>query len=441
MLRIKNVRLILYLGTAWIAISCATKRSVSVPPREIPPLETRIYRAPDVDWSDHSMFTLDLQEVGTPETSRNQILEKYLFTQAVQCLERKGYRLNEDDYEGRIRLYFGVKEERVSESETMLAYGVTGTSRSGPFLTQYSLASGLWRTAMVGATAWTKRTVHEAAYEGEITLEVFDREGKTQLWRGDIRAPLVNDDIRIASNWMIRELLWYFPTLDYPAVPVPEIGANELAQFWNSSIADREFYSPGQRHPVSFQQGNLSDTTTVSVDEARAEFAKTEAYKRIQVSLGLSHYGRIQGTSMYKQAFEEYLENVVERRNSQTRQTLEFLKCTRQFAAICDLLLTAPWSVKNESGTIFFAGRYFIGGDGEPTIIGIEAEPRIADILETPFADYVYSKYYITKIRTVSYPAFEEVWERSRVFREMVLGPIDLLPEQPTPAVRIEQGS
>ena len=123
----RNILLICCLSILWNVVSCTTKSTVSIPPQPIPPLDTKIYAAPGIDWSQLSNFALDLQEIGTPEESRNQILEKYLFTQIVQCLERKGYHQQEEDYNTRVRLYFGVKEEKIAEIETMLAYGATGT--------------------------------------------------------------------------------------------------------------------------------------------------------------------------------------------------------------------------------------------------------------------------------------------------------------------------
>ena len=303
-------------------------------------------------------------------------------------------------------------------------------------MTQYSLASGLWQTATLASTAWTKCTVYEKTYVGEITIEVFDKEGMTQLWRGDVRATLSDDDIRVASNRMIRELLWHFPALDYPAVRgVPELRPDELDTFWEKVLVNKEFFSPGQRYPVSFELASLRDTSIISLAEAKIAFQKTKTYELVKQKI--PGYEKAEESRSYKRAFQKFLNDVVEEHNIQKEQIIELRENYRSFAAICDLLLTAPWSLKNEDGTIFFAGRYFVGDDDASTIIGIEAEPQTVGKLETSTEVYLYNKYYITKIHTLSELDFKEVWQRSREYRILVVGPIDFIEQQPTPADKI----
>ena len=432
----RNILLICTLSILWNVVSCATKKIVSIPPKQIPPLDAKIYAAPGIDWSQLSKFTLDLQEIGTPEESRNQILEKYLLDQVVQCLERKGYHYRENNSDIRIRLYFKVEEDKVNE--TVLAYSTTTSYSSNWFLTQYNLASGLLRTATLASTEWRVRNEKETIFEGEISVEVFDKEGKMQLWRGDVRAPLANDDIRVASNWMIRELLWNFPALDYPPVNVPEVNFEEADAFWNSSISDREFYSPGQRYPVSFKLTSLRDTSMISLNEAKIAFRKTKTYELVKQKI--PGYEKVEASRSYKRAFQKYLNDVVEEYNIQMQKMIIFKKRFREFAAINDLLLTAPWSLKREDGTILFAGRYFIGEDNAPTFVSIEADPQVTKILSTALGEYKYQKYYISRINIFSKSDYEKYWERSRSHREMALGSIDFLPELPTPAIKIPGG-
>jgi hypothetical protein len=375
-----------------------------------------------VDWSKLSKFTLDLQEVGAPEESRNQILEKYLLRQITECLKRKGYHLREQDSDIRVRLYFEVKEEKVYETATQLAYGVVGTYRATLFVTDYGLASGIWKTATVAPTGWLTRAKADKIYEGSISVEVFDSGGRQQLWRGDVRAPLINDDIRVFSNQMIRELLWYFPAIDYPAIPVPEMRPGELDLFWRDLVSGHEFYSPGQRHTLSFMDSSL-DTASVNLEEARVEFATTKAYERVKATV--PRYQKLEESRAYKQAFEEWLGPHPSARVSLRRSELR--THFREFAAIYDLLITAPWSLKSEGGTIFLAGRYFIGSDETPTIIGIEAEPRTYKIISTESSDFMYKKYVVTNITTLGPSDYETKWERIREYRKMAVGAIDFV--------------
>ncbi|MFH1011577.1 MAG: hypothetical protein V1784_10135 [bacterium] len=388
-----------------------------------------------MDWSKLSKFTLDLQETGTAEKARNQILEKYLFTQIAQCLERKGYHLREEGFDIRVRLYFEVKEEKEYVTATQVAYGVVGTYRSALFLTNYGLASGIWKTTTLAPTAWLGVAKTEKIYAGSISIEVFDKEGQTQLWRGDVRASLINDDIRICSNYVIRELLWYFPAIDYPAIPVPEVHPDELDQFWDDFFSGREFFSPGQRHTLSFLDTSLK-TASMTLEEAKVEFAKTKTYEHLKATV--PRYQKVEESRAYQEAFQKYIaipsEKVSLRRS-------ELRKHFREFAAIYDLLTTAPWSLKNDNGTIFFAGRYFIGSDEEPTTIGIEAELRAYKIISTGTSDFICKKYCVTKIAVQVPSDFEMEWERNNEHRRMAVGAIDFVPEKPTPAVRPVEGS
>jgi hypothetical protein len=402
----------------------------------MPRFPVKIYPLSGVDWSELSKFTLDLQEVGTPEKSRNQILEKYLFTQITDCLKRKGYHLQDEDFDARIRLYFEVKEEREYAPATQVAYGVVGTYQSSLFLTSYGLTSGILRTATLAPTAWLTYTTTDIIYKASISIEVFDREGETQLWRGDIQAPLLNDDIRVCSNWMIRELLWHFPAIDYPPVPMKELRPDELDEFWRVFVSRREFLSPGQRYALSFLDSSL-DTASVNLEEARVEFATTKAYERVKATV--PRYQKLEESRAYKEAFEEWLGPHPSARVSLRRS--EMRTHFREFAAIYDLLTTAPWSLKSEDGTISLAGRYFIGSDEEPTIIGIEAEPGTFRIHSTPTVDFLYKKYYLTRIYTIPVSDYETKWERIREYRKMAVGPIDFVAEKPTPAVRPAEGS
>lgn len=438
--------------------ACAsTKPTVEVPPQPvpqvevlpqpIPPLDCKVYPLPGVDWAKNKVFSLDLQQVGKPETSRNQVLEKDLFCQITECLFRKGYVLDSTAATVRVRLYFGVKEEK-TQTTTSLAYGLTQQIGYGQYSPLYALSTGAW-TSSLAATGWTARTVTESTpvYTGEISIEVFDFAGKTQLWRGDVKAPLTNDDIRLASNWMIRELLWRFPALDYPAVPVPEVKGEDFERFWAAMIEGREFCSPGQPYPLTFNIGKYrlkspSDsmghkTAYSSVPNAvewkaiKQEFAKTGIYAELKV--------RHDGTLKAFEQTEDYLKAL----QAYARQRQDATKTedigrgfARAGAAIADLLETAPWSVKTKEGTILIAGRYFVGQDAQPTIVLIEASPLRAEILKTPAADYEYRKYFITKIQATTPQDYGNKWREAAEFRDMALGKIDFVAPEPTPALR-----
>ncbi|MBI5058550.1 DUF4136 domain-containing protein [candidate division KSB1 bacterium] len=406
-------------------------------------MDIKVYRAPDVDWSNSSQFSLELQEVGKPETSRNQILEEYLLLQVTECLQRIGYREESAKPAVKIRLYFGVKEEKI---ETNLTYGFSLTERAGVFNTRYPLAAGIWSTASIAATSWMVRSTTETTpvYVGEISVEVFDLSGTRQLWRGDVRANLSTDDIRTASNWMIRELLWRFPALDYPAVHVLELQPEEFNLFWNQRIKGREFYSPGQRLPVTLDFAGWKDTgddgdssfgyIQKEIDESNAAFEETAEGRRIlkveRAKDPLTGAHSMVGTEARQEyrrevydfpaAFEEWV-----RRNA------------RNMVAVTDLLQTAPWSAKDSNGVVF-AGRYFVGKDETCTTIAIKAVPITFRSLSKATTIYDYKKYYITTIWVMKPDDFRRKWKEVIDQREMAFGQMDHVPSEPSLAIRVQ---
>ncbi len=244
--RYKSFRAMPLFVAVICVLSCAPpKKVVEFKPQPIPPLNAKIYESPGIDWRANKALNLELRETGKSDTASNQILERYLLRQIRDCFNRKGYEFDSSNYSATVRVYFGVKEEKIVSTNT-LAYGISGGLSSGVYFENYRLGSSTWQTAGLAVTAWSTRSIQETIpiYDGEITVEIFDRAGTTQLWRGDIRAPLSSDDIRIASNQMIREVLWYLPALDYPAVSVPSVRMKISTDFGRISWRITSFIRP-----------------------------------------------------------------------------------------------------------------------------------------------------------------------------------------------------
>lgn len=433
---------------AIITISCVPpKRETMIAPAPIPPLHAKIYEASNIDWKANRKFFLELREIGKPDTASNQILERYLLQQAEDIFLRKGYVLNEFESDFTVRLFFGTRKAQINRS-TELTYGYARHT-AGTFLTQYSSESGVvWRAAQLAATAWaTISQQGESSFHiGQITVEIFGSGSGTQLWRGDIEAELAIDDIRLRSNEMLREVLWHLPAVGYSAVRVPEMSNDEAESFWDGWILNREFYAPGQRYPICLDYAHYDNPLAIrsvvsreknkekALSAAKEEFEQTETYKRIRTRNPqpiTAFYGMPDEESpAYRREFAKFIDNIWNPRQVQP----ELRPLFRHSFAVADLLMTAPWSVRDESGTIVIAGRYLIDNDVEPTIIAIRASLQSAEILETNSNRYLYQKHFISKIETITSEEYGLLWRTSIAQRQRAFGRrIDLIPDEPMP--------
>jgi hypothetical protein len=422
-----------------IVISCTPpKRVVTVPVEPIPGLTTKVYSTEDYDWSGKNRYRLELRETGRSDTATNQILEKYLANQMLKCLYRKGWGPIEDSSDITVRVFFGVVEKSELNS-SMLVYGASTASSS--YLSGYGLIGGLmWNASQLATTSWsmskTDRTV--IYYEGSITIEFTESATNKQIWRGDARVRMGNDDIRQASSLMIRELLWYLPSFNYPPVRVPALHEEELYSFWQSWVIGREFSSPGQRLPISFDftyyeaprslnRNSIGEPSKADVfKEARAEFAETQAYRSARSRS--NEWSDFDRTEEHESAFEKWVMEVWNPRES--RDCLAPI--VRAGVAAADLLMHTPWSNKNDDESIVEAGRYFIGEDSSETYIAIWAKPFVTSYLDGVSVRYAYQKYYITRIELIQADDFRQKWREAAEQRQMAFEhTIDFVPAEP----------
>jgi hypothetical protein len=110
----------------------------------------------------------------------------------------------------------------------------------------------------------------------------------------------------------------------------------------------------------------------------------------------------------------------------------------RYTAAIFDLLLTAPWSVKlDKSEDVLMAGRYFVESDSLPIVIVIEAKLQNSKIDYFDDAIVAHQGYFINTISVLPENEMTPLWKQANDYRDMVFGrKKDLVPSEPTPAVR-----
>ncbi|MCX6601739.1 MAG: DUF4136 domain-containing protein [bacterium] len=411
---------------------------MKVPVKPMPELPTKVYSADDYDWAGKNRYKLELRETGRTDTVTNQILEKYLANQIVKCLCRKGWVRVEDNSDVTVRVFFGVGERSETSSST-LVYGSSVASSS--YLTGYGLIGGLmWNASQLAATSrfWSKTDRTIIYYEGSITVEFTESGSNKQIWRGDARMRLGNDDVRLASGLMIRELLWQLPSYDYPPVQVPVLREEDFEGFWRSWVVGREFSGPGQRYPITFDYAYYEAPRTLRrkrageprkedvLREARAEFRETQAYgdaKRRHT--GASYFD---GSEEFWTAFEKWVMKVWNPREA----TAGLLLLARAGVASADLLMHTPWSIKNDDESIVVAGRYFIGEDTTETLVAIWAKPFDTSPLEGVSVRYDYQRYYITRIELIQAGDFKEKWRAAADQRRMAFGrTIDFVPPEP----------
>jgi len=410
-----------------LVMSCAApKQVVKVLVEPLPGLATKVYSADDYDWVGKNRYRLELRETGRTDTVSNQILEKYLANQIVKCLSRKGWVRVQDGSDVTARVFFGVKEKSETVSST-LVYGSSVASSS--YLTGYGLIGGLiWNASQLAATAWSVSKTDRAVtfYEGSISIEFTESASNKQIWRGDARLRLGNDDIRLASGLMIRELLWQLPSYDYPPVRVPALKEEEFDSFWRSWVVGREFSGPGQRFPITFDYAYYDAPRTLrhkhegeqlkhdAVSEAQAEFERTDAFRRLKLR-GIWYPME---NPTYVAAFEKWVMEVWNPREARAG----LLPVAPVGVAAADLLMHAPWSVKNSDESIVLAGRYLIGEDTTETLVAIWAKPFVTSYLDGLSVRYAYQRYYITRIALVRAEDFRQNWHKAAEQRQMALG-------------------
>jgi hypothetical protein len=422
-----------------LVMSCAApKQVVKVPVEPLPGLATKVYSADDYDWAGKNCYTLELRETGRTDTVSNQILEKYLANQVVKCLCRKGWVRVEDSSHVIARVFFGVREKSETSSST-LVYGSSLASSS--YLTGYGLVGGLiWNASQLAATVWSvsKTDRQVTFYEGSISIEFAERGSNKQIWRGDARLRLGNDDIRLASGLMIRELLWQLPSYDYPPVRVPALSEEEFEGFWRSWVVDREFYAPGRQFPMTvdyghaeaprtLRQGASRDSTAPDVlREAVIEFTHSDAYKRAR---GRSNqWSEFDRSADFWRAFDAWGVEVWNPRESGEC----YRPVVRVGVAAADILMHAPWSIRNDDGSLVEAGRYLIGEDTTESLVAIVAKPIVTSYLDGQSVRYAYQRYYVTKVEVIQPEDFKQKWREGVEQRQMVLGrAFDFVPPEP----------
>lgn len=431
----------------WLGfIGCATTRKLEmIQPQPVPPLDVKVYESPGVDWSACKYYKLELREKGRTDTLSNQILERYLLRQIEDCLHRKGYVVDESSDQINVRVFFGISEKERSVSE--LRYGFAGGLVSCLWMTQYPLEQGIWYAAQTAAAAWLQRKETTARhYEASISVEIFDRKGENQFWRGDVALQLVNNDIRLGSNLMIRELLWHLPTLDYPAICVPEVSESEFSRLWNNYISEREFYSPGQVYPIRFEYAYFQTPLTLKIlstgqtpnrdalSQAETAFKKTAEYKswrqkKNRIFAPIDDAEETYGARFLRFVFEDW----------NPSQAQFYLRHMYRFgAAMADLVMTAPIAIHANDGSIMLAGRYYIGEDSEPTIIAAKAEPLNEAVTFVKELEFVYQQHYITAFEIMSDDSYQRFWVEGSASRAKTFGrQIDRVSPEPSQPWRI----
>lgn len=420
----------LYLASTSIAValvvlqSCYTSPTRVLPPKQIEPLETRIYSAPGTKWSEYRQIRLDLKERGTPEESRNQILEEYLLTEASQLLGKKGYTVVDTGATATLRVYFGVTEKKIESTQTTsVAYGAM--SSYSPYVTSFSLLAGFWQAASVSTATWIEQKT-DIYYESEISVELYDVESNRQLWRGDVFLPIDSRDIRIGSNFMFRELLWSFPTIAYVSTSVPKAEESEFENLWSSFLNEREFYIPGVRQHISFS----FTERRASPEAAEREFKTTAEYQKLK--LRERPFERLETTRIYGEAFEKWYNNEGRRSNELEVQE-KFRPFTTELPAFIDLLQTSPVAYQAADLSIHLVGEYKISDIR--TFIHLIASPvKQEQVYVIGMTKYVRTKYHVTGVRTCNREEFLVITNNAQKQREKAVGKIDDVGSTLTPA-------
>lgn len=404
---------IITIGT--LAASCYVPATKVLPPTPIQPLETRVYASPGTKWSDFKQLSLDLRERGTPDESRNQILEEFLLTEASLLLSKKGYSIADSGAQATLRVFFGVTEKRIESTDTKsVAY--SATSSYSPYLTSYSLLSGLWRSASVSTATWTTQT-EDIYYEAEISVELYEKATNKQLWRGDVFLPIDSRDIRVGSNFMFRELLWAFPAIGYAPTQVLEAEDSEFDALWGAYLQDREFYIPGVRHHISFNfQGR-----SLSPEAAEQEFRISSDYQKLKNSE--RPFERLESTKMYRDALQKWYDNNGYR-FAENRIKEIFKGSTKLLPAYIDALQTSPLAYQDQALNLHLVGEYVIGE--QSVFVHLVASPIAQrQTYQVGMTKYIRTKYYISSASICTRDEFQSIRAQAQKQREYALGSID----------------
>jgi hypothetical protein len=146
---------------------------------------------------------------------------------------------------------------------------------------------------------------------------------------------------------------------------------------------------------------------------------------------------RVENMPEYDEQFVKFAKAYVGAIDETIMRRYVFAGNERYAAAAADLLTYAPWSLRDESGTIVVSGRYFVGHDQSVTILTIEAKPEAVRHMVVGSDRYIIHRYVITSIRTDTDERYTQCWQAIKAIRKSVVERPEPIPEQPTAATRI----
>ena len=360
---------------------------------------------------------MDLRERGTPDESRNQLLEEFLLTEASLLLSRKGYTVVDSGASALLRVYFGVSEKKAEQLEAK-NIGYASLQGQPGFLSNILLQGGLWQSASVSTAMWT--TLSKATYyEAEITLELYSIDTNKQLWRGDVFISMDSRDIRTSSNYMFRDLLWSFPAISYARVVVPKAEESEFETLWENFVENREFFIPGSRHHISFAFKEYM----ANESEAEAVFKTTPKYEQLKQSC--RPWETLEETRPYRDAFLKwYKQDGANLKSIKTKEI--FRDKTDLLPAYIDLMQTCPISYVDQQQKIHLVGEYEISGSTH--YLHLVATPqRQPYIFISGMTRYYKTKYHAILLEELKADEYVQMTKLAQQQREEQIGLIDAM--------------
>ncbi|MBU0692542.1 hypothetical protein KKH18_12115 [bacterium] len=421
--------LVLFVISVAVVLASGCAPTIQIHSQPIPDIKTKIYPMGGVDWSSISPLKTEVIPFQKEEGPKNQILENFLETQLREALTRIGYEVQECDSCTTARLYYNVETIRL-DSGYVLAYGRLNLLGGQKQQTRYAIDTKEWNYASLEPCEWKylKLSPTKPMYTGRITIEVIDKDNITQLWRGDVEINLETDDIRTTSGWMIRKLLWEFPAIEFRPIRVPEIEKEGIDDFLETFAYNRDFYAPGQPHPLRLDLSALKRTSENKPDSNEIAFSKAELDEAYNDFKKTKEYNDItdpfEGTSrsLINAGFQKYLNDNYP---YSPRFHAWLVEHNKIVVPIIDLLHSAPWSVSNDNNKLECCGAYLIGDELDITYVSFEAQQMLTNTIHTSYAEFKSYSYLIRKINILSKEEYCELLSKGLAYRASILGDID----------------
>jgi hypothetical protein len=408
----------------YIMVGCTASKVVRNR-QPVPQPIAKVYPLGGIHWPDFDNISVSIQDKNAE--NQNTILNAYIENQVRDILGKKGYHVVEQGAKAIVSVRFEVLKSRIEGGDTVLVYGSSNEMSDQRFFIKYAIGSENWETASLVPCSWHTQWVDEIRplHEAKIWIDFVSAQDNEQLWSGEVSAHIANDDIRVGSNWLLRQLLWYLPTIKLTATTVPAIAPAEFDKFWLDFMEGREFYSSGQTELIRFNRTAwVADSTTgvdssvfaytrEELDSAEKSFKRTDTFDKLRESYA--------NDLKYKNAYRKFLQQDF----GPPKQAEAWLRNSEYLAAVFDLLATCSWSLKAENEDIVLAGAYVIGNDEQTRYLKVVAKKRSTTLLKTEAYEYILKEYYVWQIKEIENDDYQQLIRLAKEDRERQLGPID----------------